>query len=115
MDTMNNLTKSTAPIHSCCGIPQLRSPGACLACLASPRPASGRAVAGAILTLAVRHAYNGAAMATSAQSCLRDALASERHGELGVAAASALRSLRYSVGILHGDYAFAASLVGAAS
>lgn len=59
------------------------------------------------IRLAARHSDTGE-MASSALSCLDDAIASTVDG---VAARWAIRSLSYSVGVFHPDYREAVSLV----
>ena len=61
-----------------------------------------------ILALARRHVSNGAAMESSARLCLSDAIQAFENGHLDEAHASAVRSLRYSVGIFSPDYQRAA-------
>lgn len=57
-----------------------------------------------VIVLARKHATNGAAMQSSAQLCLADAVRFFDDGEYKFAKAAAIRSLGYSVGILHADY-----------
>lgn len=108
MDTTT--TTSPAPIHTCRQIAALRPAGACAACAATAPRSIAEAV-DAVIALAERHAGNGAAMASSAQLCLADARRLLAAGRRVSAYAAALRSLRYSVGILHGDHAWAASVL----
>ena len=77
-----------------------------------------------ILDLARKHLGNGAAMDSSARSCVADAeyqlegaADAERAGDFGaanrkraVARGWAVRSLKYSVGIFHADYVAAAKV-----
>lgn len=65
-----------------------------------------------ILNLVRRHIGNGAAMDSSARSCLEDASVAEALGEYTYARQWALRSLSYSVGIFHEDYQAVAAVVG---
>ena len=58
--------------------------------------------------LAQKHLETGA-MATSAQCCLEDAYYLIRRHDFTAARQRALRSLAYSVGILHADYQRAAT------
>lgn len=59
-----------------------------------------------IINLARRHL--GGTMESSAQLCLSDALALREAGNLFAASQRALKSLAYSVGVGHRDYARAA-------
>ena len=61
-----------------------------------------------VIILARKHIGNGAAMDSSARLCLADAVALQNAGDLESAKRRAIKSLAYSVGILHGDYARAA-------
>lgn len=61
-----------------------------------------------VIILARRHIGNGAAMDSSARLCLEDAVSLADAGELDAAKVRALKSLAYSVGILHADYKRAA-------
>jgi len=61
----------------------------------------------ALIDLAESHAHKGA-MVSSARSCIHDARTLAARGEDGYARAWALRSLTYSVGKFHPDYARAA-------
>jgi hypothetical protein len=63
-----------------------------------------------VLTLARRHLDKGD-MVSSARSCMAEAIAAQSMGNLDQACRRALRSIAYSVGILHSDYvrAFKAS------
>ena len=64
--------------------------------------------ANTVITLARKHVGNGATMESSARLCLEDAVALKDAGKLDDAKRRALKSLAYSVGILHADYARAA-------
>lgn len=57
-----------------------------------------------VIALARKHASNGAAMQSSAQLCLADAVALFDRGDLDNAKARAVKSLGYSVGCFHNDY-----------
>ena len=57
-----------------------------------------------IIRLARKNVDNGAAMASSARLCLAEAVASFDDGQYDVAAARAVKSLSYSVGVFHEDY-----------
>ena len=57
-----------------------------------------------ILELARKHLGNGAAMDSSARLCFADAQAQYDAGDLKAARICAMRSLKYSVGILHADF-----------
>ena len=57
-----------------------------------------------ILIVARKHVGNGAAMESSARLCLADAVNLYTDGDYAAAERRALRSLSYSVGILHADY-----------
>jgi hypothetical protein len=57
-----------------------------------------------VLVLACSHIGNGD-MVSSAKLCLQDAILLLDEGDLAHARKRALRSLAYSVGILHQDYA----------
>lgn len=59
-----------------------------------------------IITLARKHL--GGAMESSARLCLSDALTLVERGDFEYAKQRALKSLSYSVGILHPDYRRAA-------
>lgn len=61
-----------------------------------------------VIILARKHVGNGAAMESSARLCLTDAVALYDDGKHDDAKARALKSLAYSVGILHADYQRAA-------
>lgn len=56
-----------------------------------------------ILTLARKHL--GGAMESSARVCLADAIRFQDLGDYDLAARRALKSLAYSIGILHCNYA----------
>jgi len=58
-----------------------------------------------ILDLARKHVNNGAAMASSALLCLRDAEGFAHAGLEPIARNRAVDSLKYSVGIFHPDFA----------
>ena len=64
-----------------------------------------------IIELAKKHVDNGAAMQSSAKLCLDDALHSMRDGYIEDAQISAVKSLKYSVGIFHPDYEAATTIV----
>lgn len=57
-----------------------------------------------VIALARKHASNGAAMQSSAQLCLTDAVALFDAGNLDAAKARAVKSLGYSVGVFHEDH-----------
>ena len=57
-----------------------------------------------LLTLARKHLHNGAAMATSAEVCMNDAVQQYDAGDFQSARYWALKSLKYSIGIFHNDY-----------
>ena len=57
-----------------------------------------------MVTLARKHVGNGAAMESSARLCLADAVACCNNGAFDSAKRHALKSLAYSIGILHPDY-----------
>lgn len=57
-----------------------------------------------ILSLARKHVGNGGAVASSARLCLTDAESAQTRGDLDAAKRWALKSIAYSVGILHADY-----------
>jgi len=57
-----------------------------------------------ILIVARKHVGNGAAMESSARLCLADAVKFHAIGDYMAAERRALRSLSYSIGILHADY-----------
>lgn len=59
-----------------------------------------------LIALARKHI--GGAMASSAALCLADAETLQARGQMEAANARALRSLSYSVGIMHADYQRAA-------
>lgn len=61
-----------------------------------------------IIRLARKNVDNGAAMSSSARLCLAEAVSSFDDGHYDVAAARAVKSLAYSVGIFHADYKKAA-------
>lgn len=61
-----------------------------------------------VIVLAHKNLRNGAAMESSAEMCLTDAIALYENGDYGSAKRRALDSLKYSVGILHADYKRAA-------
>lgn len=61
-----------------------------------------------IIALAAAHSDNGAPMASSAKLCLSDAQIWRDEGKLIESKARALRSLQYSIGIMHRDYIRAA-------
>ena len=61
-----------------------------------------------VIALAKSHVARGV-MDTSAELCLTDALCWEDAGRLDLARTRALKSLAYSVGILHPDYIRAAA------
>lgn len=56
-----------------------------------------------VITLARKHLGKGT-MEGSARVCLADALKAHDEGDLTTAKDRALKSLRYSIGILHADY-----------
>ena len=56
-----------------------------------------------IIALARKHIGAGT-MESSARLCLADAIASYDHGAYGIARDWAVKSLRYSIGILAPDY-----------
>ena len=56
------------------------------------------------INLARKHVGNGATMESSARSCLADANRQYEAGDYVSAGVWALRSLAYSVGVLHADY-----------
>lgn len=58
----------------------------------------------AIIILARKHVHNAAAMQSSAELCLAEAIALRDAGDLPAAAQRAIKSLAYSVGILHQDH-----------
>lgn len=60
-----------------------------------------------VIILARKYMDRGS-MASSARLCLSDAVALQGKGKLDDAKARALKSLSYSVGILHADYKRAA-------
>lgn len=62
-----------------------------------------------LLMLAEMHVRNGAAMQSSALVCYEDAKRAAAVGDYALAKASAVRSLRYSVGVFHADYAKASA------
>ena len=57
-----------------------------------------------LIMLAQKHVGNGAEMASSAQLCLTDAIKLASEGKFAYAHARALKSLAYSIGIMHPDY-----------
>lgn len=57
-----------------------------------------------VIILARKHVHNPVAMRSSAELCLADAVRLQDEGNLNAAKARALKSLAYSVGILHADY-----------
>ena len=57
-----------------------------------------------IIQLARNHVGNGAAMESSARLCLADAIKHSDNGQWHRANVHALKSLAYSVGIVHADY-----------
>jgi hypothetical protein len=61
-----------------------------------------------VIILARKHVGNGAAMDSSARLCLADAVSLFDRGEIDHAKARAVKSLGYSVGVLHADYKRAA-------
>jgi hypothetical protein len=61
-----------------------------------------------IIALARQH-LDGAIQESSARFCLADAIALRDDGDLEAAARRAVRSLAYSVGVLHADYQRAAA------
>ena len=63
------------------------------------------------LDLARKHVGNGAAMESSARLCLADAVRHNDSGNLKQAEQHALKSLAYSVGLFHADYAKAWRMV----
>lgn len=65
----------------------------------------------AIITIARSHLGNGAAMDSSARSCIDDAERLLAEGRIDLAKQWALRSLSYSVGLFHPDYARIAAVV----
>lgn len=62
-----------------------------------------------ILSLARKHLGTGV-MDSSARLCLADAVRLADDGELGYARERGLKSIAYSVGILHADYRRAAGM-----
>jgi hypothetical protein len=64
-----------------------------------------------IIQLARNHVGNGAAMESSARLCLADAIKHSDEGNYHRANLHAIKSLAYSVGILHPDYRKAWSTV----
>lgn len=56
------------------------------------------------IVLARKHIGNGAAMESSARSCLADAIAQFDAGKAESALMWAKKSLSYSVGVFHDDY-----------
>ena len=65
------------------------------------------------IVVARKHIGNGAAMESSARLCLKDAIELYDAGHLDAAKVRAIRSLGYSVGVFHADYAKAAAKAGA--
>jgi hypothetical protein len=61
-----------------------------------------------VIILARKHVGNGAVMESSARLCLEDAVRLQDKGNLDAAKARAIKSLGYSVGILHADHQRAA-------
>lgn len=61
-----------------------------------------------VIVLARKHVGNGAAMESSARLCLADAVKLYDDGKHDDAKVRALKSLAYSVGIMHADYKRAA-------
>lgn len=57
-----------------------------------------------VIILARKHIGNGALMDSSARVCLADAVALQDAGNLDAAKARAIKSLGYSVGVLHTDH-----------
>jgi hypothetical protein len=57
-----------------------------------------------IIITARKHLDNGAVMASSARFCFADAMKCEDEGNLESAKMWAIKSLAYSVGVLHPDY-----------
>ena len=57
-----------------------------------------------VLILARKHLGNGAVMDSSARLCMEDAVTLAGNGNLDAAKTRAIKSLAYSVGILHPDY-----------
>lgn len=57
-----------------------------------------------VIQLARNHIGNGAAMESSARLCLADAIRHSDEGNYHRADMHAIKSLSYSVGILHPDY-----------
>ncbi len=57
-----------------------------------------------IIALAAVYSNNGASMASSARICLSDAQILRQEGRLIESKARALRSLHYSIGVMHRDY-----------
>lgn len=57
------------------------------------------------IALARKHISNGALMESSARVCLTDAVTLYDAGEFDFAKSRALKSLAYSVGVFHADYA----------
>jgi hypothetical protein len=57
------------------------------------------------IILARKHVHNGAAMQSSAELCLTDAIRLFEAGSLALAKDRAIKSLGYSVGVFHADYA----------
>lgn len=56
------------------------------------------------IILARKHVHNGAAMQSSAELCLSDAVRLRDEGKLDLAKIRAVKSLGYSVGCFHNDY-----------
>lgn len=65
-----------------------------------------------IMILARKHVGNGAAMETSARTCLADAVTLKDAGDYEGASRRAIKSLGYSVGIFHADYQSARTMAG---
>lgn len=57
-----------------------------------------------VIQLARKHVNNGAPMQSSAQRCLNDAEALQAQHKYVHACNLAVKSLQYSVGVLHPDY-----------
>lgn len=57
-----------------------------------------------VIDLARKHAKNAAAMSSSARLCLEDAVLLQAQGKCVEARNRAVKSLQYSVGVLHPDY-----------
>jgi len=62
-----------------------------------------------VIILARKHLHNEAAMSSSAELCLSDAIKLYDDGDFTHAKERAIKSLAYSVGAFHKDYQRAAS------